>query len=454
MSEPLRIAIIGAGPAGLYAAAELARQQDPGLTVNILDRLPSMGGLARAGVAPDHAERRLIIEATEKLARSGGRCEFFGNVELGRDVQHEELLAHHHAVIYASGAAGSQSLEVPGADLAGCWASSDFVGWYNGHPDHAGHAVDLNCERAVVIGNGNVALDIARVLLKSAAELATSDTADYAREALANSRIREVVVLGRRGPAQASFTHPELRELDAMRDVSIAVAANDLAAPGWETGSFSLMQRREILERYASRPHITAAKRLRFQFLAAPSEIHGDARVSGLTIMHNRLDTDANGRVRASASGRTEQIDTGLIVHAIGYRAAPLPGLPFDAQSGTVANDAGRIITDDGAAAVGAYVTGWLKRGPRGVIGSNKQCAAQTVHGLLADARAGKLARPPYDEQHFVDLLRARQPAFVDYRGWKLIDRYEQTHADTGAPRRKLCSVADMLRVAGSSAAV
>lgn len=452
MNEALRVAIVGAGPAGLYAAAELARQQDPAVTINVLDRLPSMGGLARAGVAPDHAERRLIIEATEKLARSGGRCEFFGNVELGRDVQHVELLDHHHAVIYASGAAGSRPLDVPGADLAGSWPSNRFVGWYNGHPDHAGHDVNLNCERAVVIGNGNVALDIARILLKSAGELAGSDTADHAREALANSHIREVVILGRRGPAQASFTHPELRELGHLRDVSIAIDRNDLDTVGWRTDSFTLMQRREILERYASRPRVDTAKRLRFQFMASPLEIHGDGRVSDLTIMHNQPDIDANGRVRAIATGQTERVDTGLIVHAIGYRAAPLPGVPFDAQSCTVPNDGGRVLTDNAASAIGTYVTGWLKRGPRGVIGSNKQCAAETVRALLADAREGKLATPEYGEQHFIEMLRAQQPGFVDYRGWKLIDRYEQSHADNGAPRRKLCSVPDMLRVARNAA--
>lgn len=451
MSAALRVAIVGAGPAGLYAAAELARQRDPVVTVNVFDRLPTMGGLVRAGVAPDHAQRRRIIAATEKLARSSGRCEFFGNVALGRDVHHHELLAHHHAVIYASGAAGSEPLDVPGADRNGCWSSSQFVGWYNGHPDHAGHAIDLSCARAVVIGNGNVALDVARVLLQSAAELAASDTADHAREALANSRIRDVVILGRRGPAQASFTHPELRELGRMDDVSIGVAAEDLAAPGWDD-SFTLVQRREILERYATQPRSGAAKRLQFRFLSSPLEIHGDSRVSGLTVMRNTLTTDAHGLDRALASGDTEQLDTGLIIHAIGYRATPLPEVPFDTQSGTVPHTAGRIPGGSAGVASGAYVCGWIKRGPRGVIGSNKQCAAETVRALLADARAGKLATPAYGEQHLLALVRERQPGFVNYSGWKLIDRHEQTHAQNGAPRRKLCSVSEMLRVAGKAA--
>lgn len=452
MNETLRIAIVGSGPAGLYAAAELARQQDPVIAISLFDRLPCIGGLARAGVAPDHAERRRIIEATEKLARSGGRCEFFGNVDIGRDVQHDELLAHHHAVIYASGAAGSQPLEVPGATLAGCWSSSDFVGWYNAHPDHARHDVDLNCERAVVIGNGNVALDIARVLLKSADELADSDIADHARAALATSRIREVVIVGRRGPAQASFTHPELRELGQLRDVSIALEPGDLAATDWGAEQFPLMQRRELLEAYARRPRNDASKCLRFRFCASPLEIHGDTKVSGLTLRRNELASDAGGRLRAIATTETERLDAGLIVHAIGYRAAPLPGIPFDENSWTVPNAAGRVRANDGAATAGTYVTGWIKRGPRGVIGSNKQCAAETVRALLSDARAGKLATPACDARHWQELLRARQPAIVNYRGWKLIDRYERTHADDGAPRRKLCSVSDMLRIARKAA--
>lgn len=451
MNEPLRIAIVGAGPAGLYAAAELARQQVPAVTLNVFDRLPCIGGLARAGVAPDHAERRLIIEATEKLARSGGRCEFFGNVELGRDVQHDELLAHHDAVIYASGAPGSQPLDVPGAELAGCWPANRFVGWYNGHPDEAGLDVDLSGERAVVIGNGNVALDIARLLLKSADELADSDTADRAREALANSRIREVVIIGRRGPAQASFTHPELRELGQLRDVAIALDANDLAVPGWEPGSFTLMQRREILERYAGQTRVATTKRLQFRFLTSPVAIHGDARVTGVTLMRNRLDTERNGRVRAIATGEAERLDTGLIVHAIGYRAAPLPGIPFDERTHTVPNNAGRVLADRGGDAGGSYVTGWMKRGPRGVIGSNKQCAAETVRALLADARDGRLTQPAFGMRHFIELLHSRQCKFVDYRGWKSIDHYERARADGGAPRRKLCAVDAMLRVAGNA---
>ena len=451
MNEPLRIAIVGAGPAGLYAAAELARLQVPAVTLNVFDRLPCIGGLARAGVAPDHAERRLIIEATEKLARSGGRCEFFGNVEIGRDVQHDELLAHHNAVIYASGAPGSQPLDVPGAELAGCWPANRFVGWYNGHPDEAGLDVDLSGERAVVIGNGNVALDIARLLLKSADELADSDTADRARAAFANSRIREVVIIGRRGPAQASFTHPELRELGQLRDVAIALDANDLAVPGWEPGSFTLMQRREIFERYAGQTRVATKKRLQFRFLTSPVAIHGDARVTGVTLMRNRLDTEPNGRVRAIATGETERLDTGLIVHAIGYRAAPLPGIPFDERTHTVPNDAGRVLADRAGSAGGTYVTGWLKRGPRGVIGSNKQCAAETVRALLADARDGRLTQPAFGMEHFIELLHARQCEFVDYRGWKSIDRHERARADGDAPRRKLCSVDATLRVAGNA---
>lgn len=447
MSAGLRIALVGSGPAALYAAAELAQQREPVASVNMIDRLPCIGGLVRAGVAPDHADRRLMIDAYEKLARGSGRCEFFGNVTLGRDVTHEELLAHHHAVIYATGASGSQRLDIAGAGLPGCYAANEFVGWYNGHPDHSDLAVDLACERAVVIGNGNVALDIARMLLKSEAALGPTDTADPARHALATSRITEVVVIGRRGPLQASFTHPELHELGTIPDLAVQVDPRDLDAIAWPQDNFALTLRRKCLEHYATTATARASKRLWLRFLTTPVAIHGESRVAGLTTMRNRLEAGADGQLRAVATGQTGALKTGLIVHALGYRAAPPPGLVFDEHSGTVPNDRGRV-----SGAVGTYVTGWIKRGPRGVIGSNKVCAAETVGSVMLDAAAGQLRSPRGSHRQFIDLLRERQPHTVDYRGWKLIDRHERSHAESGAPRRKLYSLEDLLRVANAAA--
>ncbi len=443
MNQVLRIAIVGSGPAALYAAAELAKQPNLPIQVNMIDRLPCIGGLVRAGVAPDHSDRRLVIDAYEKLARSAGRFEFFGNIELGNDISHDELLAHHHGVIYATGAAGSQPLDVPGATLNGCHASNEFVGWYNGHPDYADLDVDLSSKRAVVIGNGNVALDIARLLLKSDDELAITDTADHARAALRESNVTEVIVLGRRGPLQASFTHPELLELGSLPNVAVQVDPVDINANEWPNDNFSLSMRRSCLERYAATNSSAAKKTLQLKFLASPVSIQGDARVCSLTITKNRLQAESDGRVRAVATEEITEIETGLIVHAIGYRASSLPGLSFDADKAVIPNEHGRVV-----GSAGAYVTGWIKRGPRGVIGSNKVCAVETVTSLLSDAASGKLRSPANDNQRFLRLVRLRQPDLVDYRGWKAIDQHERDSAVEGAPRRKACSVAEMIKIA------
>lgn len=446
MNEALHIAIVGSGPAALYAAAELAKQRDPLVHVTMLDRLPCIGGLVRSGVAPDHHERRLMIDAYEKLARSAGRFEFIGPVEVGRDITHEELLAHHHGVIYAVGASGSQPLNIPGATLPGCYPSNEFVGWYNGHPDYSDLDVDLSCQRAVVIGNGNVALDIARLLLKSDEALTTTDIADHARIKLSKSNIKEVVVLGRRGPVQASFTHPELHELGGLVNVEVKVSPVDLDASEWPIKSFSMSMRRACLAGYTSAKKTAAEKTLELKFLASPVSLQGDSGVSSLTLIKNRLEQDNNGQVHAFATELTEEITTGLVVHAIGYKALPVPGLPFDETIGIVPNRKGRVANQTS----GTYVTGWIKRGARGVIGTNKVCAAETVASLLEDVASDNYHRPRNSPQQFTELLRQRIPDFVDYRGWKMIDQHERSVVEEGAPRRKICSVEEMVGIANS----
>lgn len=451
----LSVAIVGSGPAALYAAAELTKPQDPRIHVNMIDRLPTIGGLVRAGVAPDHADRRGVIDVYEKIARSAGRFEFFGNVEVGKHLSHADLLRHHHAVIYAVGASGNRSLDIPGKDLAGCHPSNAFVGWYNGHPDFSELPVSLDCDRAVVIGNGNVALDVARILLKDKADLATSDIADHALRTLADSQICEVLVLGRRGPGQAAFSHPELLELGELRDVDIQVDEADLADARWDETDFSTSLKKATLGTYAGSARSGKAKRLILKFFVSPLEILGETHVEGIRLARNHLVSNADGSITAVSSGTTEDLSAGLVVHAIGYRSAPPADLPFDREAGVIPNRSGRIWQRAHDMPMpGGYVVGWVKRGPRGVIGSNKICAKETVSALIEDARNGRLELPERPQSEFAAFVNARQPALVSYRGWRAIDRHEREQAYGRRPRSKLTRIAEMVRVAHSASPI
>lgn len=444
MRAGLRVAIVGSGPSGLYAATELLKR-DADVEVDLYDRLPTPGGLARAGVSPDHAARRAVIGVYERLAIASGRYRFHGNVEIGRDLSHAELLAHHHAVIYASGAASDKRLGIAGEDLAGSVAATAFVGWYNAHPDYATQSFDLSHERAVVIGNGNVALDVARMLLLPIGELRRTDTAEHALDALAQSKVREVVIVGRRGPAQASFTAPELLELEALHDVDIVIehADSELA---WSGG---VPLRTKILRELQARGTQARARRLILRFQTSPLEILGDTQVRGIRLQSNTLVRDAGGEIRAQAGDHIDTLDCGLVLRSVGYRALPLPGLPFDTARAVLPNAQGRVL--DGAVPLpGVYVAGWLKRGPSGVIGSNKLCSAATVQALLDDAAAQRLPTPSASAEALDALLAQRQPQQVDYRGWKAIDRRErQLGAAQQRPRVRLAERPALLAAAG-----
>lgn len=430
----LRVAIVGSGPAGLYASADLLKRA-PEAKVELFDRLPTPGGLVRSGVSPDHAARRQVVAVYERLLASSGRFRLHGNVEIGRDLSHAELLANHHAVVYASGASSDRHLDIAGEDLPGSHAATEFVGWYNGHPDFADRLFDLSTERAVVIGNGNVALDVARILLMSPAQLIKTDIAEHALAALSQSRVREVVILGRRGPAQAAFTFPELMELEGLADVNIVVEATAalLADP---PGANPL--RLQMLREYAaaSSHHPERPRRLVLRFLGSPTEILGKDRVEALRIVRNELVTTA-GAVAAKATREVETLDCGLVFRSIGYRATALPGLPFDEERGVVPNTLGRVIDPATRQPLaGTYVAGWLKRGPSGVIGTNRQCSQQTIAALLEDAVAGRLSEPASRSESLDALLAQRQPRRVDYRAWKRIDRAEIARgAEHGRPR-------------------
>ncbi len=409
------------------------------------------GGLVRSGVSPDHADRRKMTAVYERLILGSGRFRFHGNVELGTHVSHEELRRHHSAVIYACGASADRRLGISGEDLPGSHAATEFVGWYNAHPDFADSKFDLSCKRAVVIGNGNVALDVARMLLLGHDRLRKTDIADHALSVLAESAVRDVVVLGRRGSAQASFTIPELLELKQLGDVQVVIdSGDDMRQDGGapQTGSGMRALRQRILaELGQAHDSDGRPKRLTLKFLSSPVAILGQERVEGIRVVRNRLTVDAAGAVRAEPTSNCEDIACGLVLRSVGYFGRPVPGMPFDVVSGVMPNRAGRVVADD--CVNGSYVVGWLKRGPSGVIGTNKVCAQETVMALLEDLAFGRLAPPTSDLCALGALLSKRSPQRMDYRAWKAIDQHERAAGlRQGRPRVKLSRVTEMFRIA------
>lgn len=438
-----RVALIGAGPAGYYAAEHLLASAAPLVSVDLFDRLPTPWGLVRAGVAPDHPKIKSVSAQFAEIA-AHPRYRFFGNVELGRDITREDLLSRYDAVLYSVGARSERRLGIPGEDLPGSLAASDFVGWYNGHPDYAALAPDLSGTRAVVVGNGNVALDVARMLLLPQDALSRTDTADHAIFAFAASHIQEVTLLGRRGPAQAAFTTPELREFGAIADLKIEISEPELLAlaPPADAPDATRIQRNlAVLNRYATAT-ATGRRRLRFGFLRAPVEIRGARRVEEIVLGINRLEFE-DGIYRAVDTGARETIPADLVIRAVGYKGTALAGVPFDARSGTIPNDRGIVTGGERE-----YVAGWIKRGPAGVIGTNRGDGMETAELLLADLRgASSRAAAPDD---VLAWLRGNCPGLVDNEGWSAIDRHETSlGADSGRPRVKLVTIGDLLDAAG-----
>jgi ferredoxin--NADP+ reductase len=414
--------------------------------VDMLELLPTPWGLVRSGVAPDHPKIKSVTRIFEKTA-DHERFRWFGNVDVGRDVSRDELLERYDAVVYAIGADSGRALDVPGADLPGVAEATRFVGWYNGHPDHREGDFDLSVEHAVVIGNGNVALDIARMLTIAPDELATTDIADHALAALRASRIREVTLLGRRGPAQAAFTTPELRELGALTGVDVVVDAADLPADDDPGASTVTRRNLGVLREFAARrPNAGAARTLRLRFLRSPVAIVGAGRAEGVVAAVNELAAREDGTVAARPTGRTELLPAGLVLSSIGYRGRPVAGLPFDEARGVVPNEGGRV-----AGAEREYVTGWIKRGPSGIIGTNKKCAHETVERLLADVGETVVDRP--SARATADWLHERRPDIVAAGHWAAIDEHERRlGAPAGRPRVKLTRFAELLAVAHGTA--
>ena len=446
----IRFAIVGAGPAGFYTAEKLL---GAGIDVDLLDALPTPFGLVRAGVAPDHPKIKNVTRVYEKTA-AHERFRFYGGVELGADVQRAELLDRYDGVVYAVGTASDNRLNVPGEDRPGSHSATEFVAWYNGHPAKASQRFDLSTRRAVVIGNGNVALDIARMLVLDPDELRTTDIADHALEALARSRIEEVVVLGRRGPAQAAFTNPELLELGDLGRAEVVVDRADVEldddSAGWldsPEASAGVKRNVALLRDYAARPRHGAGHRIHLRFLCSPVRLEGEdgGPVTAVRIGRNRME-----RGRPVPTGEEELLDCGLVIRAIGYRGAPLPDVPFDGERGTIRNAGGRVVGEDSRPLPGEYVVGWIKRGPSGVIGTNKKDAADTVARILEDVDAGRVGETAAAARDDVDAwLRERVPSVVMWGGWEAIDRREcGDGAPQGRPRVKLVRVREMLEVA------
>jgi ferredoxin--NADP+ reductase len=405
----------------------------------------------RAGVAPDHPNIKAVSRVYEKTAEHP-EFRFYGNVELGRDLSHEDLVDRYHAVIYAVGAQTDRRMGIPGEDLPGSWAATEFVAWYNGHPDYRELEFDLSAERAIVVGNGNVATDVARMLALTRDELATTDVADHALEVLAESNVSEIVVLGRRGPAQAAFTNPELLELGEMTDADVFVEPGDveldpLSRAFIESEAAHATQKKnvDILSGYAAREPLGKRRRIVLRFLVSPVEILGGEQVEGVRFVHNELVEAEDGSIRPRATDITEELDCGLVFRSIGYRGTRIPDVPFDEERCVIPNDGGRI-----EGRIGEYAVGWIKRGPTGIIGTNKRDAQETVNTLLADLDAGNLGSPSDPDRDSIDTLIAeRQPDAVSYAGWQAVDRAEREAGEPhGRPRVKLCTFEELLEAA------
>ena len=433
--QSLRVAVIGSGPAAFYTVQRLFQHKDLTVDIDMFERLPAPFGLVRYGVAPDHPKIKSVTAIYEKLA-ANPRFRFFGNVDYGSDLDLAELARHYHQIVFCTGAQTDRALGIPGEELPGSHPATEFVAWYNGHPDFAHLEFDLSAPRAVVVGVGNVAVDVARILVRTPEELARTDIADYALRALRESRIREVLLVGRRGPAQAAFTAPEAKELGELEGASVMALADEmqldpLSRQALERDPDKATARKlEILGRYVGETDSDKPKRLVLRFLTSPVEILADGRghVGEVRLVRNELVAGGSGKLNARPTDREERLDAGLVFRSVGYRGVPLPELPFDDSRGVVPNEAGRVVDPANARPVlGLYVSGWIKRGPSGVIGTNKPDAGETVDSMLADLAEGKHLDPGRPDPPDIEaLLRERSVRFISYGDWRAIDEAER----------------------------
>jgi ferredoxin--NADP+ reductase len=436
-TNPLRVAIVGSGPSGFYAAQYFQKQTTLVSQIDMFDRLPTPFGLVRGGVAPDHQTIKSVTKVYDKIAAEPN-FRFYGNVEIGKDIRHEELAQFYHAVIYAVGAQTDRQMGIPGEHLIGSHAATEFVGWYNAHPDYRERQFDLTQERVAVIGNGNVAMDVIRILAKTYDELKTTDIADYALEALKESKVKEIYAFGRRGPGQAAFTNPEIKELGELADTDIIVRPEEvrldpLSKEDLERNPDTMAEKNvAILQEFARRMNSDTGKlrqpksrRIYMRFLASPVELIGTERVEKIRIVKNELVMEKDGTLRAKATDWEQTIPVGMVFRSIGYKGVALPGLPFDEKAGVIPNDKGRVMNGE-SQVIGAYVVGWIKRGPTGIIGTNRPDSVETAEMVLEDMNADKLMTPGTPAREAMEnLLNVRKPQWVSYADWQIIDRIE-----------------------------
>jgi ferredoxin--NADP+ reductase len=439
----MRVAIIGSGPGGFYAAEQLLKRTDLAVDVDLFDRLPTPYGLVRGGVAPDHQK---IKSVTRVFAGTAARpsFRFLGNVQLGKDLSVADLRQHYHQVVYATGNEADRRLGIPGEGMTRCTPATVFVGWYNGHPDYRGARFDFSVERVAVVGNGNVAVDVARILLRTPAELERTDIAGHALEALRQSRVRELFLLGRRGPAQAAFTPGELEELGKLEEADPVVDPADLEGLDAKDPNVAL------LRHFAERPLRPGAKKIHFRFLRSPTEVLAgdDGCVAALVLERNRLEARPDGTAAARGTGETERLEVGMVLPAVGYAADPIPGVPHDEKRRVIANEDGRVVDPVTRQVLpDQYVVGWARTGPQGLIGEHKKGSGQVVAHMVADA-AGLEARQLPPRQAIDELLRQRGVRPVTFSDWSRIDQVEVARgARRGAPRDKVVDVQAMLEI-------
>ena len=447
----MRIAIIGSGPAGFYAAEVLLKRTDTVVHVDMFDRLPTPFGLVRGGVAPDHQSIKAVTRVYDKTA-ARPTFRFLGNVCLGRDVTVDELRQHYHQIVYAVGNEDDRRLGIPCEGIPRCTPATVFIGWYNGHPDYRNAKIDLSVSRVAVVGNGNVAIDAARILLRTPAELEKTDIAAHALQILRNSRVREVFILGRRGPEQASFTPPELKELGEMEDVDLIVAPSELAGcviPEAEGGS-QQEKNLKILQSFAARQSGAKAKKLHLRFLVSPTEVIADSagNVAGIALEKNRLEVKPDGAVSAYGTGEIEILDVEMVLPAIGFAAERIAGVPFDEKARVIANEDGRVVDPVSRAVIpNEYVVGWARTGPQGLIGSHKGASAHVVEHMTTDGAALEMRALP-EPDALIAVLRERGVQIVSFDDWKQLDDVELARGEQrGAPRDKMVDVETMLAV-------
>ncbi|MEK9764672.1 MAG: FAD-dependent oxidoreductase, partial [Deltaproteobacteria bacterium] len=445
-----RVAIVGSGPAAFYSAMELLRHDDPMVSVDMLERLPTPYGLVRGGVAPDHEKIKSVTKIFERAA-GHPRFRFFGNVEFGKDIQRLELLEHYHAVIYAFGSRTDRHLNIIGETLQGSHAATEFVGWYNGHPDYRHHQFDLTSKRVAIIGMGNVAIDCARILCQDPENLAKTDIAQHALEALRQSEVEEVFLIGRRGPVQAAFTPAEARELLHLPKVDAVMRASDLELDDHSKEELSKASRNtklnmEILQQIHDQGDRGNPRKLHLCFLISPTKIEGSEKVEGLELVHNEI-VKEGGVLRAKATDEVMHLNVDMVFRSIGYMGEAIPGLPFDDRRGTIPNDQGQLLDGvDGKLLNQEYTAGWIKRGPSGVIGTNKQDAMETVSRLKKNWQTSQTTQPKLVQHDLLDLLKEKKIQFVSFEDWKKLDKFEIEQGQLiGKSRQKICEVEEML---------